>query len=274
MSASQFRRLWLLRLRRRIAQFTAGGRWTDRLAPAVRHNLRWFWIDGVFAQAAESITLTYTALYMLALGATRGQIGWMTALSSLSAALLLLPGAALARQRDRRKLVCLGAGGAARAMILLTALLPLALSGPAAVRLAITLVVIREAFANLTLPAWTALTADIVPLAWRGRYFGSRNIAMGLAGMAITLVVGQLISRVGSPAGYQLAMGLAFALGLVSTLSFARLTEPSDPLPPLDYPKQPRRSLFHHLRAHPDFLTFCGVAALWNFSLNVAGPFF
>jgi predicted MFS family arabinose efflux permease len=28
------------------------------------------------------------------------------------------------------------------------------------------------------------------------------------------------------------------------------------------------------LRAHPEFLFFCATAALWNFSLNVAGPFF
>ncbi len=253
----------------------AGGRWTDRVSSSIRHNLRWFWMDGVFAQVGESIVIAYLALYALALGATRAQIGWMSALSSLSAALLLIPGAALAAQPGRRKaVVLLSGGGIARVALLLLALAPLALASPAIVYVVIALAVVREAFANLGLPAWVSLTADIVPLAWRGRYFGSRNMAMGLAGMAITLVVGQLITRAGSPAGYQLALGLAFAAGAVSTFSFARLRDPSAarlrPAPA----ETPRRSLWQDLRAHPAFLTFCAAAALWNFSLNVAGPFF
>jgi MFS family permease len=253
----------------------AGGRWTDRVSPTIRHNLRWFWVDGVFAQVVEAITLAYLSLYVLALGATRAQIGWLSALSSLSAALLLLPGAALAERPGRRKqLVLISGGGIARAALLLLALAPLALDGAAVIHAAIALAVIREASANLGLPAWVSLTADIVPLAWRGRYFGSRNVAMGLMGMATTLVVGQLITRIGGPAGYQLALGLAFAAGMVSTFSFARLREPAAPIVPPAPKDAPPLSLFQHFRAHPAFLIFCATTALWNFSLNVAGPFF
>lgn len=258
------------------AQFTAGGRWTDRLPGPTRRNLRWFWLDGVFAQATESISLAYTVLYVLALGATRAQIGLMSSLSSLSAALLLLPGATLANQRGRRKLICLTSGGAVRAAMLLLALTPLVFSGPAGVVVAIALVVVREAFANLVLPAWTALSADLVPVNWRGRYFSSRNFAMGVAGMVITLFVGQVINLIGSPAGYQVAFGLAFASGLVSIYCFARLTEPLPAAPSVEAAPAPasRPSLLRHVRANPDFIAFCASAAVWNFSLNVAGPFF
>jgi len=226
-------------------------------------------------QVVEAITLAYLSLYVLSLGATRSQIGWMSALASLSAALMLLPGAALAgRLGSRKPVVLLSGGGIARAALLSLALAPLAAQGPAVVSLAIGLAVVREAFANLGLPAWVSLTADIVPLKWRGRYFGSRNFAMGLMGMATTLVVGQLITQAGSPLGYQLTFGLAFATGLASTFSFSRLREP--PAPPLSFPTTPapRPSLLQHFRAHPEFFIFCAVVALWNFSLNVAGPFF
>jgi len=253
----------------------AGGRWTDRVSPHIRHNLRWFWLDGVFAQVVEAITLAYVSLYVLALGGTRSQIGWMSALGSLSAALMLLPGAALAGRLGRRKQVVLvSGGGVARAALLLLALAPLAAQGRAVVYLAIALVVVREAFANLGLPAWVSLTADIVPLSWRGRYFGSRNFAMGLAGMATTLVVGQLITQAGSPLGYQLTFGLAFAAGIISTFSFSRLREPSTPITRPASEDAPRLSLLQHFRAHPEFLIFCAITALWSFSLNVAGPFF
>ncbi len=264
-------RLWRQRLRRGLARLTAGGRWTDPLAPAVRTNLRWFWLDGVFAQACESIAVAYLSLFVLSLGASRAQIGLMSALSSLSAALLLLPGAALVERWGRRKQFCLlTGGGAARLMLLLLALLPLAFSGPPAVAVAIGLVVIRTAFANIAVPAWTSLTADIVPLAWRGRYFASRNIAMGIAGMVVAYAAGVLITRVGNETGYPLAMGLAFVFGLVSTLSFARLNEPAS---------QP--STANADTASPasqgiaaQFLTLCVITALWNLSLGVAGPFF
>lgn len=261
--------------RHRTAQITAGGRWTEQLSATIRQNLRWFWLDGVFAQMTESITLAYTSLFVLALGATRGQIGWMTALSSLSAAMLLLPGGSLADQRERRKLICLGGGGVARMMLLLMALLPFALSGPAGVAVVIGLVVIRESLGNLTLPAWTALTADIVPLEWRGRYFGARNFAMGLAGMAVTLLVGAMIPRMGELKGYQLALGLAWGAGMLSTVCFSRIGG-STLRPPIT-PSPTTTSApfsFKQVRANTVFVAFCLAAALWNFSLNISGPFF
>ncbi len=258
-----------------------GGRWSDRVSPAVRHNLRWFWLDGLFAQVVEAITLAFIPLYVLALGATRAQIGWMSALSSLSAALLLLPGATLANRRGQRKLICLvSGGGIGRVILLVLASLPLLLNGPLVVQIAMGLVILREAVNNLALPAWVALTADIIPFQWRGRYFGSRNFAMGLAGMATTLIVGQLLTRINGLGGYQWMLGLAFAVGMLSTGSFARLREPlADPVGapgPVGgaAPPAARPSLLHHFRAHPEFLVFCAITALWNFSLNVAGPFF
>lgn len=262
---------WTLgRLRIRAGQVLAGGAWSVHLPPAVRHNLRWFSLDGLFAQVVEAVNVNFTGLYVLALGATSAQIGWMTALSSFSAALLLLPGGVLADRRERRQWLCLSGGFIARTAILLLALLPLAFSGPTGIYVAIGLVVVRESLANLILPAWTALAADLVPLQWRGRYFGARNFAMGLAGMAATLIVGELITRHSGAGGYQLAFGLAWAAGLVSLFSFARLIPPADPPAGFTAPAVSFRTL---LTPSP-FWAFAAAAALWNFALNISGPFF
>jgi MFS family permease len=254
-------------------EFTAGGLWTYQLRPAVRQNLRWFWLDGTFAAGSDAVIAAYLSVFVLALGGTRAQIGLMNSLSSLSAALLLFPGAALAERLGRRKPVVLAGAGGARTILLLLVLMPLAFSGQAAVYLVIALVIVRSASVHLGVPAWSSLMADLVPVSRRGRYFSSRSIAMVASGMITTLLFGQLISRVREPLGYQLAFGVAFLIGAVATYFFSRIAEP--PLAPA-----PARSagtglaLWSQLRQHRDFLTFCAVAALWNFSVSIGGPFF
>lgn len=239
--------------------------------------MRWFWLDGFFANACDSIILTYLPLFLLTLGATSGQIGLMNALSSLCAALILLPSAALVERLGHRKQIALlTGGGAGRTALLLLALVPLVLPNSAAVYAIIALVIARGVLSNMGFPAWISLTADIVPLSWRGRYFSSRNIAMGLAGLATTLMAGQLIHRMGdSPVGYQVAISLAFVIGMMSTLCFSRIQEPAPSIAPRKKDsRESWRALLHLLLAHPEFLAFCAVSALWNLSLHIAAPFF
>ena len=261
-------------VRRNAARVTAGGYWTDELPKNIQSNLRWFWFDGVFAQASEVILTNYLSLFVLALGATAAQIGLINALSNLAAAALLLPGAALVeRWGYRMRLVVFSGGGISRLIILMLALLPFGFAGPAAIAVAIGLAVVRSAFSNLSLPAWVSLTADIVPLQWRGRYLSARNMAMTVIGMIVLYPAGLLIARIGGLAGYQTVLGLAFAIGLVSTFSFNHLEEAPAPVRPASG-RGPQESIRQIFRRHPNFLAFSATAAFWNFSLNLGGPFF
>lgn len=52
---------------------------------------------------------------------------------------------------------------------------------------------------NLAFLAWMSLTGDIVPMQGRGRFFGSRNFVMMIAGIVVTYLMGEFITRVGSP---------------------------------------------------------------------------
>ncbi len=268
--------VWLgeTRLRQRLRWITAGGPWTQQLPDVERRSLRFFWFDGLFSNASESIIVAYQTLFVLALGATSAQIGLLNAVAGLSAALCLLPGATLVeRWGYRQKIVVLSGGWSGRVVLLLLALLPLIFEGPTAITVVIMLVAVRSAANNLCFPAWMSLTADIVPLAWRGRYFASRNIMMSLAGMTTTFLVGQLITDVGGLSGYQWAIGLAFVIGLGATYSFGRIHDPLGVAAP---PKPASREvgLRQWLREDRTFWTFCIIMALWNFSLNIAGPFF
>ena len=274
---SQFRSpraLWA-RLRTDAAHLTVGGSWATQLPGHDQRNLRAFFFDGVFAAASDAIFFTYQTLYVLALGASNAQIGLMSALSNLSGTLLLMPGAMLAdRTRRRKPLVLWAGGGLARLMIILMALLPFVFMGPAAVYVAIALNAIMAGAGNLAYSAWVSLTADVVPLSRRGRYFGTRNIVMGLVTIIMTLLAGQLITRMGSISGYQAAFGVAFLIGMASTYSYAKIKEPQKSAQAQESQVYSLSSLLASLRTDRNFLAFCLYGMIWNFSLNIAGPFF
>ena len=303
--ARALRAPFMAHLRRSFIHLATGGEWAAGLPDATRRNLVWFWLDGLFASASDNIVGTYLVVFLLALGASQGQIGLLSALSSLSAALMLMPGALLVERIGRRRGIVLAGGGWARAALLLLALAPLILSGPQLIWFAIALAVSRDALGNLSFPAWMSLTADIVPMAGRGRYFASRNFIMAITGMSATFLIGLLITHLSGTTGYQAALLIAFIIGAMSIFSFSRIAEsqpqtaepprmnPSsaDPAPASLAPdspetcwqseedgKRPARlavlSRLSGLLSHREFVLFAGVTALWNLSLNIAGPFF
>lgn len=263
------------RIKSNFKKFTWGGSWAVSLPNQVKHNLSWFFMDGLFATASDNIMVTYLALYFLALGATRAQIGLLSSFSSLAAALMLLPGAILVERIGHRKEITVLAGGMlSRSMILVLALLPLFLGGQAIIWIAIALAVLRDAGANLSFPAWISITGEMVPLEGRGRYFGARNFVYGIVGTAIILLSGELITRMGSPQGYQIALIVAFIIGSFATYSFWKLKEPRAGQPVRIESGMSLKAAVKDIRAHPAFIMLCLVMGLWNFSINISGPFF
>lgn len=251
----------------------------NALPPERVFSLRYFWLDGLFSAISENFYLSYMPLFALAYGATNEQVGWLTALANLLGALSLFPGARLVdRTGQRKRIVLWSGGGLGRLLLLGLASLPLLVNRPI---LAIWLIVLfnslRTFFNNLGNPAWTALVADLVPDVVRGRYFSSRNMAMGLAALLIAPLAGRLI-RLGndwadSPYfGYQLIFGLAFAFGMVSTASFGRIRIGQQAAPQTATTYQ--QPLWPVLRRRPSFLGFVASAFVFNLALQVAAPFF
>jgi MFS family permease len=253
--------------------FIVGGEWAQSLAESTRRNLRWFFVDGVFASASDSIPLTYFTLYLVALGASDQQVGVYSSLTNLAGALFLFPGVMLVERFGRRHGWTVIFGGIIGRLFLLGfALLPFWFSGPELIWAVIVFAVARSITGNLAFPAWMSLTADLVPIEGRGRYFGVRGFAATVATITVVFFSGKWITLLGSPQGYQWVLLLSFVLGMVSTFSFAKIRDPrpehrtSTALTP--------RSIYEDLRASPLFVALCSAAALWSFSLNIAAPFY
>lgn len=250
-----------------------GGNWTASHSSETRRNLRWFWWDGLFAAGSDAIPLTFFTLYFLAIGMTGEQVGLLNSLTNLSAALVLLPGALMVERFGHRKeLTVFWGGGIARFLLLVLALLPLGIAGKGLIWLVMVVSVIRSITGNLAFPAWMSFSADVVPTEGRGRYFASRNLAMSAASMLVTYLAGEWITQSRSLAAYQIAIILSFVLGMLSTFAFNKIHDPR----PDHHTAETfsLRSAIADLRAAPVFLALCAVAAIWNFSLNISGPFF
>lgn len=235
--------------------------------------MRAFWFDGFFAWFSEWIVVQYLAVYALAFGASDSQIGYLAALVSLSGALALLPGARLAERWGRRKMVVLLTGaGVARMMLLGLAVLPFFSQGKEVVYAIMGLGAARVFFVNLGIPAWTSLSADIVPLPVRGRFFSSRNFGMGVGALIGAPSAGLMISRLGFPEGWQSAWALALVAGLVATAFYSRIPDQDieRTVPRRDADGAARGGLL----SDKNFVAFCAVTFIWNLALYVAAPFF
>ena len=252
---------------------------TEPITSTALANLRFFWLDGIFASTSEAFYLAYIPLFALAYGATNEQIGWITAIGNLLGALALFPGARAMEHTGKRKDLVVWTGGfTARVAILLLAFIPL-LQMPASIAiLAITsLNGVRAFMSNFANPAWTALVADLVPNFMRGRYFSTRSFTMGICTLIVTALAGWLITSGNSWTsnqflGFQLVFFLSFATGMGSWYYFRRIDESAVATKAVS--KHTPGQLRGAIANTPGFLGFVISAIVWNFALQIAAPFF
>ncbi|PKO23027.1 MAG: hypothetical protein CVU38_06265 [Chloroflexi bacterium HGW-Chloroflexi-1] len=266
----------LARLRHGVDDFMAGPPEPEAYAePNTRTNRRLLWLDGLVSNASESFVTSFIYPFAMALGATNGQIGTMSALTNLGAALGLMPGARLADRFGRKQVAVLTGGVAGRLLLLVLAALPLLLKSSAAIYAIIAVVVLRSLAGQLGFPAWSALVADLAPRVIRGRYFAARNIGLAIAALLFTPLAGRIIDLGGGMRGYQVAFVIAGLVGFGATTIFAHIKDPPTPLTPSTPAEKAKPGpLLTLLRSAPRFTAFTGVAFIWNLALMIMGPFF
>jgi MFS family permease len=241
-------------------------------------GLRFFWLDGVFASFSDNIIVSFIGVFVLAYGATNGQIGLTTAIANLFAVLALFPGAAASdKSPNRKRLVLVTGGGIGRLFIIPLAVLPFfGLGAQTAIWVIILINAVRSFMGSYANPAWTGIVADLVPADRRGRYFSERSFTMGIAALVVTSLGGVMIRRLNGVGGaeffgFQTAWFAAFAFGVLSTISFSRIP---DRRPAATGEKTEMKPLRVVLRGHPIFVAFLFGALVWNLSIQTAAPFF
>jgi Na+/melibiose symporter-like transporter len=234
--------------------------------------------DGVFANLYANLTGgVFLVGYALALKASEVQIALLAAFPLLANIVQPLSTYLIERVGRRRPLALFG-GSFARLSWLVLISLPLFFASRRSLLYwslwIIALSQIGTAVNNL---AWMSWMADLVHEEMRGRYFGLRNAALGVAALLATLIGGYFLDlwKEQHPRGEMDALHVLFFLGVicgVTSLFFqARIYEPplregNDGLPfrqRLLLPFQDR-----------NFRRLLRFTIVWNFAVYFTAPFF
>jgi MFS family permease len=254
------------------------------LPPPLVRGLKAYRRDGAFASLSDNLAINFFEVYMISLGGGNRDVGLMASIANLLGFLSLAPGVMAARFLGHRKpIVLLFGGGLGRLMYLALALIPFIFSQPAmAIPAMILFNGIRVFMGNFSNPAWTSMTASLVPEQVRGSYFASRNAAIAITGSIATLSAGWIVlegnrSSVHHLFGYSLLFIAAFIFGMISTWNFSQVPDikaDTKKTSPTEPGKQELGGFFRGLLHYPLFIAFLSFSFVWNFALQVSGPFF
>jgi MFS family permease len=238
--------------------------------------LRLFLAEGLLSGVAIAGVETFLPLFALALGASAADLGAMVAISHvLGPPTYLLAGIVAERSARHQRLYVIIEGVVGRAFMLLYPLVPLFMSGRAAVLGLIALHVVRMTFFRLGVPAQMAVTGSVVPAPLRGRFMSARSLAASLGELIIQPMLGMIIAATVFPRGYQIGFALAWLIGSAGIYLFARMPMPAAlPLPPPRAAGATLRGWGQDLRADRRLLAFLLVVLAWGLGEQTVRSFY
>jgi len=216
----------------------------------------------------------FLAAFALALGASYWEIGLISAVAFLSMPMQLVGLYAVDRWKRRRGLVIFCAL-TARLLWILIACLPF-FPAKASVRFLLIVLVCSGLIAAIPGPAWHSLVRSLVPLDSLGKVF-SKRLAWGtVIGLTLTLAGGFFVDGwpnfTGRPPleAYSALFVIGILFGLIGVRAISHLPEP-----PMEGERsESLRALMWLPLRDAGFRSLLGFIAFWNFSINLATPFF
>ena len=235
-------------------------------------TLRFSFLDGIFASGMTGFTQDYFTPFILYLGATARQVGFLSALPNLFGALMQLKSADITEKLKSRKKV-ITSFVFLQALMLLP-MVALSLLGEAKIAIFIAIVTLFISLGAFVLPAWGSMMSDIIPVTKRGEYFGWRNRVLGLVAVVSSFTAGfilYLTNKTNVLLGFAAIFGLAFIFRTISWYFLKRMREPR-----LEHKEEDYFSLVDFLSRirESNFAQFALFVSLMNFSTYIASPFF
>ncbi len=223
--------------------------------------------SGAIWSVYEAFTSGFLIVFAIALGASNTVVGIMGALPYIAMILTEIPGAKLV-EFYRRKTIFVVSTALSRCMWFLILITPYLFKE-------YTLFFVGAFFflmrcLNHTVdPAWTSWVADIVPEKLRGRFWGQRNMIVGLTGMIATLLAGAYLDLFSKQSylGFATLFGIGTIIGLWSTKVMAKVKEP-------EYSDHIHHKIKEFFKVDGQFRKFCWITVAFYFGVNIASPLF
>lgn len=251
------------------------------MAAPLKADLRNSIFDGMFSNIFATLTggvfLTGFALY---LRMNEFMIGLIAAIPFF-VTIFQLPISYLIGENGRRKRIALWGAALARMIwlpILIVVMLPVS-SDMTRILIILALIFLSHACASVSYVSWLSWISELVPETIRGKFFGTRNMFIGIAGIIALVLFGKGLDTLQGrlwgtlPLGFGLIFVSAVFFGMVSLFFLRRM---SDPAPALSeevqeiavqrLPLSPLREL--------NFRRFIIFAFSWNFAVYFCSPFF
>ncbi len=232
--------------------------------------------DGVASETMSSLTTgVFLAGFAIELGATNLEIGALAAIPALTQ-LIQIPAVVLIERLRVRRRIAVISSVIGRTALMATAVTPL-FPWPYSVYALIGYLAIHQAFAAVAGCAWNSWMRDLVPQEIFGRFFGRRTAIITALAIVLGIMGGFLIDawkrfEPDMPSvGYAMMFAVGAAIGFVGSYMMAITPEPA--MPPRLHHEPMRRVLaapFHD----ENFRRLMIFLAAWNFSINLAAPFF
>jgi MFS family permease len=189
------------------------------------HNLRLLYTETVWFGVLSGLAGTYVAVYALRLGATNGQIGWLTALPALVTIFWMMPAARLI-ERQRRPIPLIAITGVLQRLAYISMAAVPWLLGAGLVEALILLNALAALPSGVISTAITSLLPELTTPDRRGQIVSVRWLLLSTAEMLAALFAGQLLGLMPVPLNYQAVIGGGAVLSLMSIVYLRRMRLP------------------------------------------------
>lgn len=207
--------------------------------------------------------------YLLYLGATAQQIGFVLAITTLvNVAQICM--AVVMQKFSNRKAMLIVFGSMHRVLWASVGLIPFLVTKDWWVMMYIVLYTLAHLSNALGSVVWTSLVSDMVPAAVRGRYFGIRNTILGAVGSVALFIGGQILERFPGGQGFHYLFIICGICAILNVIAYCFYPNPpfetsteSNPLGMIGKPMK-----------DASFLKAILFLSLWLFLQGISVPFF
>ncbi|HEY66505.1 MAG TPA: MFS transporter [Caldilineae bacterium] len=273
------KRLWML-----LCQYRFWARWplaaispgVDTLAtPRERHNRRYLYWDIAWFGILAGIAFNFLGVYAVRLGATKVQVGAITAAPAVISIFWLIPaGQIVAQQRSLLPLV-LKALFSHRVGYLMMALLPWLMPRDWIVPGMIVVAALQAFPFGLATVGFSSMLPEAISKERLGYVISRRNALMGVTSTLTVLGAGPILALLPVPLNYQVLFIIAFAAGMASLYAVSRLDIPEHAEPhPSAHSLDDLVEGLRRFRADRRFFFFSLSAFVFHWGLYMAIPLF
>ena len=239
----------------------------------VKSSLKYSVLDGSAWAAMMGLTQNYITPFALKMQATNSQISLLSSIPTLLTAISQFLSPGLVERAGTRKALILPMVFLNGLMFVPIMLVPFIFQGQQFWWL-LAFITISGVAGSVVNPAWGSMMADLVPMRFRGRFFGGRGMINTLTTLVFTFVAGGILAGFDGPHifyGFVIIFSAALGFRMLSLFFLSKQYEPPRVLKKDDGPTM--IALFKQVGSS-GLGKFMLMIVLTDFSVAVSGPYF